>query len=707
MSNRNFIPMAAFVCTALAGAPTFAAETDTQATNSQEAVELGAIVVTARKREESLRDVPESIAAFSDGAMAVRGIETINDLARQTPSLSLSERQNHVPNVVLRGIGSYGFVEGVGFYIDDVQNYTDKTMRLEDLERVEILKGPQGTLFGGSSLAGAVRYISKRPKFDPSAEFKGDLGGRSYQSAYASGNVPLGDTMAARASGYYTHDNGFNGDSNLNTSTSEMREYGLRGQLLYAPDDRLTVLLTARYRDFDGAYAAYAKQNSVDRVNSRTALTFKPNYRTKTAGAVLQVDYDAGPIDITSISSFTRQKTDYVVDGDYSPAAAVRGQADGRPGKVYTQELRFTSDPSESFDWIVGLYASRRENVGGQVAPLNITAGPATIAPYVDLSSRQTEYAVFGSGNLRFGDFTLTAGARLMRTIFKQHTIVSQGRPVTTNSRLTVADTIVLPKVSLAYKIEGGTLLYASIAEGYEPGKVDNSASPPATYKPETDWTYEVGIKGNLGSTVYYEAAAFYIDSRRRQGESIVSLAGSIPTKRVTNIGDATSVGAEATVRWQPVQALALDGGVGYLDAEWDDNATFNGASIAGRQIPNASRWTLNLGATYTVALSDSLDLSLHADGAYKSSYPWQLSYRPISNVNPAYWLANARVALTSASGDWELAARVDNLFNERYFTEFFPEQFGAQAADGTCVGCHLAATGTGRRLVVSVSAKF
>lgn len=707
MSNRNFIPMAAFVCAALTVAPALAAEADPLAANDQDVIQLGDVVVTARKREETLRDIPESVAAISEAAMAARGIETINDLARQTPSLSLSERQNHVPNVVLRGIGSYGFVEGVGFYIDDVQNYTDKTMRLEDLERVEILKGPQGTLFGGSSLAGAVRYISKRPTFSPSAEFKGDLGGHSYQSAYVSGNAPLGESLAARASGYYTHDNGFNGDSNLHASTSEMREYGLRGQLLYSPNERLTTQLTARYRDFDGAYAAYAAQNSVDQVNSQTALTFKPNYRTKTAGAILQTDYDAGAVDVTSITSFTQQTTDYLVDGDYTPAAAVRGQADGRKGKVYTQELRLTSDPGETFDWIVGLYASRRQNVGGQVAPLNITAGPVTIAPFVDLSSRQTEYAVFGNGNAHFGDFTLTAGARLMRTVFKQHTIVSQGRPVTTNSRLTVADTIILPKVSLAYKIEGGTLLYASVAEGYEPGKVDYSASPPATYRPETDWTYEVGIKGNLGATVYYEAAAFYIDSRDRQGESIVSLAGSIPTKRVTNIGDATSVGAEATIRWQPIRALALDGGLGYLDAEWDDNAVFNGAPIAGRSIPNASRWTLNLGATYTVALTDSLDLGLHADAAYKSSYPWQLSYQPISNINPAFWLANARVALTSRSGDWELAARVDNLFDERYFTEFFPEQFGRQAADGTCSGCHLAATGAGRRLVMSISAKF
>lgn len=670
---------------------------------------LGEIVVTAQKRAEVLRSVPLAISAISSEGLETRGIATINDLGRQAPGLSMVERQNHVPNVVLRGVGSYGFVEGVGFYVDDVQNYTDKTMRLEDLERVEILKGPQGTLFGGSSLGGAVRYISKRPTFDTSMEFKGDLSlSNSYQSAYANANAPVSDVVAMRVSGYRTHDEGFNKDDNLKSSTSEMREYGLRGQVLYEPSEDFSALLTARYRNFDGAYAGYSRQNSIDEVNTHTSLSFKPNYKTETYGFVGQINYDFGAAELTSLSSYTHQKTDYVVDGDYTATPAVKGQADGRPGEVLTQELRLTSEKGERFDWIGGLYASLRRNVGNQVSPLSITAGPAFINPYTDQSSRHVDYAGFGSANLYMGDFTLMGGARLMRTIYKQHSLVVKGAPVTAGSRLTVADTVVLPKASLSYTTEGNTLLYATVAQGYEPGKVDASERPPVAYEPETDWTYELGVKGDLGREFYYELSAFYIDSSDRQGESIIFTPGAtVASKRITNIGPARSLGAEAVARWQPVDDLDLEASLSYLDAEWTGNATFNRVALKGRQIPNASRWSANFAATYSVPVSEELELGLHADAAYKGSFPWQLTYDPVSNRNPGYWLVNARVSLGTMSDAWEISARVDNVFNEHYFTEFFPQQLGTQAADGSCVGCHLAATGGLRRVVVSMGLKF
>lgn len=669
--------------------------------------QIAEIVVTARKRQETLREVPEAIAAFSNADLETRGIATINDLGRQTPGLSMSERQNHVPNVVLRGVGSYGFVEGVGFYIDDVQNYTDKTMRLEDLERVEVLKGPQGTLFGGSSLGGAIRYVSKRPTFTPSAELKGEVGTENYQSIYASANTPVGDKVAVRASSYYTHDDGFNDDSNLHRSTSEIEEYGVRGQLLFKPSENLSAQITARYRKFDGAYAAYATQTDVEHVDSSTALSFVPNYQSETAGLVGELDYDFGPVELVSLTSFTRQTVDYFLDGDYSPVPAVRGQANGKPGKVYTQEFRLTSTPTERFDWIVGLYGSRRENIGGQVTPLSIVAGPVVISPFVDLESEQTEYAGFGSANVHFGALTLNGGARVMKTVFEQDTLRAQGQPVTTNAHLRVDDTVVLPKVSISYQTDARTLFYASVAEGYEPGKVDHSTVPPQPYGAETDWTYELGVKGDFGANVYYELAAFYIDSRDRQGESIVTIGGSIPTKRVTNIGDASSIGAEASLRWQPIYGLDLSGAIGYLDATWDENAVFNGSSIDGKRVPNTSEWTGNVAATYSVSLSNTLQLGLHADASYQDSFPWQLTYQPISNDNPAYWLASARLSLGNVAETWEVAVRVDNLFDERYFTEFFPEQFGIQNADGTCDNCHLAATGGKRRFILSVGTKF
>src|SRR6267154_3828476 len=133
--------------------------------SSEESQAIQEIVVTARKRSERIIDIPESITAIGASDIEGRGIQTIEDLGRQTSNLQLNMRQDLTTDVVIRGVGAYGDVLGVGFNIDNVPNFTDQTMRLEDLESVEILKGPQGTLYGGSSIGGLIRYVSKRPEF--------------------------------------------------------------------------------------------------------------------------------------------------------------------------------------------------------------------------------------------------------------------------------------------------------------------------------------------------------------------------------------------------------------------------------------------------------------------------------------------------------------------------------------------------------------
>src|ERR1700730_8476506 len=164
---------------------------------SEESQSIQEIVVTARKRSERVIDIPESITAITAGEIEGRGIQTIEDLGRQTPNLQLNMRQDLTTDVVIRGVGAYGDVLGVGFSIDNVPNFTDQTMRLEDVESVEILKGPQGTLYGGSSIGGLVRYVSKRPEFNWEGETFAEVGNYSHIDVSAAQNIPLIDGKLA------------------------------------------------------------------------------------------------------------------------------------------------------------------------------------------------------------------------------------------------------------------------------------------------------------------------------------------------------------------------------------------------------------------------------------------------------------------------------------------------------------------------------
>ncbi|MGC2033010.1 MAG: TonB-dependent receptor, partial [Steroidobacteraceae bacterium] len=160
---------------------------------SADSAQLEEVIVTARKRDERLIDIPESITVISADDLLKKGIQTVEDVGRQTPNLQLSMRQDLTTDVVIRGIGAYGDVLGVGFVIDNVPNFTDQTMRLEDVESVEILKGPQGTLYGASSIGGLVRYVSKRPEFNWQGETFAEVGNYSHIDVSAAQNMPLID----------------------------------------------------------------------------------------------------------------------------------------------------------------------------------------------------------------------------------------------------------------------------------------------------------------------------------------------------------------------------------------------------------------------------------------------------------------------------------------------------------------------------------
>lgn len=711
--------LAPFVAGTLATTPAFAQETVDAAAESSDD---GTIIVTARKRDELLQDVPASIAVVSAKQMAERGITGINDLERQTPGLVLNRRQDDSPNVVLRGVGSFGNVQGVGFYVDEVQNFTDQTMRLNDLERVEILKGPQGTLYGGSNIGGAIRYISKLPRHDFNVEVSAEGGSRSYYDLYGSVNTPLaGDTLALRVSGYYTHNDGYLFNANLNAENGETTEYGLRGQLLWEPRDDFSALLTVRHRNRDGGYFSYTRDNSVDEPSYRSDTTFIPRLKENTLAVVLNIGADFGFAELRSLSSFTRQKQAFRFDLDYTPDPILAIESvNARPTQIFTQELRLTSEASDRFDYIIGLYAARIENnLSSPATPLGLSIGGGPlIFPFLNQTSLQEDIAAFATTNVHFGDLTVETGARLLHTKFVSRRFVNSAVPFSPTEVLTTADTAILPKLTLSYDASDAALLFLSASRGYESGKISVPAGQPAfPYAPETSWSFEAGVKGRLSRALQYEVTAFHILYDNRQFETRTFDDTGVQVERIDNIGNSKAFGVEASAVWTPIAGLRLDAGVGYIDSQWreavfglEDPEAPGGIrliNLAGQDVPNTPKWRLNAGASYEIPLANGMKLNLHADTSYTSSFRWLLNDVPGSGTNPSYWVTNARVALQGDNGRWELAGRIDNLFDKRYYHEFYPEFFGPQASDGSCDKCHLGSPAAPRRLVASATFRY
>ena len=195
---------------------------------------LEEIVVTARKRQEDLQSIPMSVSALSAAQIADAHVSKMDDLAFLVPNLNITTRADNTPDVVLRGVGSFGVIQGVGFYVNDVQQFEGQTVRPEDLDRIEVLKGPQGTLYGGNNIGGAIKYITKKPTADlqmqATAEF-GNLHARNFSGAL-SGPV-AGEDFRGRLSAFDSTSDGFVYDTTLNQTLGHSHESGGRLTLDY------------------------------------------------------------------------------------------------------------------------------------------------------------------------------------------------------------------------------------------------------------------------------------------------------------------------------------------------------------------------------------------------------------------------------------------------------------------------------------------
>jgi iron complex outermembrane receptor protein len=513
---------------------------------------------------------------------------------------------------------------------------------------------------------------------------------------------------------YYVHDDGFITNINTGNPGDETREYGTRLQLLLQPSSALRSLTTFRYRNLAGGLNAYTRQASVDEPVYQNQLSFDAYGRRETFALTENLAYDFGPAELTSITSYTRQDHYWRVDGDYRTPNTVEGRiTDPRPTEVYTQEFRLASQDTTSWDWLLGLYASRIENLQSQPSPSMARIGPpaAPFFLYADRETLQDDIAAFGTVNFYWGDFTLGTGLRVGRTEYEATIFTHQGVPQTPPLVLSTEETFVLPKVSLAYDLTEDHMLYLSVARGAEPGRASIDTTNPATYDPEFSTQYELGLKSALFDDQFrYELAAFLIDYQDRQYESrVAGPAGIIEV--IDNIGDSRSTGVEASLDFRPdsLDGLNVSASIGYLDASWRDGAVLNSIDLSGDEVPNSPRWTGNFGIGHNTPVFDSLELDLHADATYTSEFLWRAGNTLAANTNPEHWLVNARIALSSPGVGWQLAARVDNIFDESYYNEFSPGFFNQAALPPTicAAACHLASVGGQRRAYVSVSYEF
>jgi len=598
-----------------------------QPANGPGAAALEEIIVTANRREQNLQEVAVSVAAFTEEFFKESGTTNLKQLEQYTPSLKITPTtDSRSTSIRIRGIGSIGTNAGidpsVGLFIDGIyQGRAGMSIAdLMDVERVEVLRGPQGALYGKNTAAGALNIISRRPGELFEAEVEGVYGNYDNQELRGMVNVPLGDAgHATRIAGYWVQRDGFDDNTWTGDEINNADRWGAKSRTLVNLSDTGELLLTLDYArensdccapdilDYDGAgsplgvpFDAVAASEGIPLPDAdpfdRKLLANRPFHNdVKVGGAALEWNQEVGSdFGITWLNAWRFYKNDSDFDGDFSHLEAVEMSA-----KVdldqYSSELRLTSPEGPTIDYVAGLYAyhSKMDTDGttgmleavGKVFAFGILM-PEGSVNYDTNTHETTSYAAFGQLNWHIDDkWRLTAGARVTyeekrrdgSQISRPQLPFPIDAPPIAGPDFTVDEsrstTDVSPTLSLTYFMRDGLMLYASFSQGFKSGgfnQVRTAVGVPGEFDDERSRNYEVGWKGSwLDRRLQVNGTAFYVDYDDFQAQGFD---GANITVR--NAGSLESKGLELEVAYLPVASLSLGMAVGYNDAEYQDFKT-------------------------------------------------------------------------------------------------------------------------------------
>lgn len=698
MLHRRFLLLSASSLIAASGFSGIASAQSQPAPSAQP--EGADIVVTASKRSERLIDVSASVTALDGAQLRDSGALRLEDYQAKVPGLSTTPITPGYTQLVVRGVttGSAQLSSTVATYFDETPTNSSTATALGskltpdpdllDIERVEVLRGPQGTLYGANALGGVVRYILARPDLDR-AHGTAQLGvsgvshGETGYLARGALSLPLvTGQLAVRASGFYTRDPGYidnvsTGRKDINRSENK----GGRFALEWKPSDGFSASLSSLYqqRQTDGLGAETVNlatlQPAVARytMNDPSDLLVRTEYQLHT----LTLNANLGFATLTSATGFGRQKS--VLNSDLSRAFGVllglpiATTTANNDLKKFTQEIRLASPSGHTIEYIVGGFYTHEKAAYAQGATGYLAAGTPAPAPFnpllaATLDSTYKETALFGNVTVNFSDrFNVQAGGRWSHNDQTFGEVISgalygalSGSSFTGASRENAWTFAVAPQ----FKITPDTVLYARIAKGFRPG--GTNLVPPggagvvgATYGSDSLINYEAGIKASLlDHRLGLDLSIYHIDWQDIQ--TTATLAGF---NYLLNGGKARSNGVEASARWH-ADGLTLAGNIAYNDAVTRDAMAAVGA-VAGDRLPYSPRWSGSLSADYEFALSGSLSASL--GGGLRSTSSRNAYYSassPAQVVLPGYTLFDLRAGLRR--GDYSLSVYVQNLTNKR-----------------------------------------
>jgi len=727
---------------AYAEEPQQAATADAQAVKTDspaaEGDALPSVTVTAQKRVEDVQDVPSTVNVLNGKKLAEDGVgRSASEILNYVPNASAGTQQHGRPRWWIRGVGAgnqqIDISSPVGFYLDEIYigNANASGFPLFDVDQVQVLSGPQGTLWGRNTTGGAIAISSVKPTFNTNAHddyLKLDYGSYSDKIAEgAVGAVLIPERLAGRVS-FHTEDSDGR-FTNLFTGQKDgsLQDDAIRGQLLAELTPDIEALFNYHYRKYEtngaittvGSYAANGQYRAgyTPSTDPNTVDANAPNNsNTSQNGASINLKWQLGKYTLNSITGYEDYSAITLADTDYTPLEGSRSYTNAS-SREYTQEFRLTSPREDRWNWIAGLYyvndKINSNAAAADLGALTTSSGVFGAPAYSDaiFSQSADSVAVFGSNTFNFTkELNATVGARYTEetkdlTFSRINSIAfgaanpygnvgswySTFNPAFTGanagtfktSRSTTWDAFTYD-ITPEYKLNEDNLVYYKFAHGIKSGGYNTAAATLAalqTVAPETLNSNEVGYKSEwFEKKLKFDATAFHYDYSNIQVNVVAPLAGvpgTTTTSYLQNAARGHAYGAEFVLEALPIHNLHLNYSLGLLHTEFDEFTAVTGANLSGNQFVRSPHVTEQVAADYFIPVWNGANVVLGADARYTSQQYYYVTPQDRTNryltQQAGFTLANARISYVTDKDKYTLTAYVNNLTDKKYLNHALP----------------------------------